>query len=79
MPNNFNPMQCLQMIKNGQNPQQLMLGYLKQAQSPMGQNLYNLALKGDSRAIEQIARNYCSQMGVDFDTAFNAFRQQLGL
>lgn len=76
---NFNPMQFLSMMRKGQNPQQLMLSYLKQNQTPMGQNLYSLAMNGNTQEIEKIARNYCAQMGVDFDSAFNAFRQQWGL
>ena len=44
MNNQMNPMNFLQMIKSGQNPQQLVLNYLEtQMQgSPMVANLLNL-------------------------------------
>lgn len=39
--NNINPMQLIQMIKGGQNPQQLMMSILEQQMqnTPMGANL----------------------------------------
>lgn len=77
----MNPMQLIQMIKNGQNPQQLVMGLLEQqmGNTPMGQNLINLAKQGRTGDIEKIARNLFQQNGQDFDKEFNAFRQQLGL
>lgn len=75
---NVNPMQLIQTIKNGQNPQQLMLSILenKMAGTPMGDNLLMLAKNGRSAEIEQIARNILKQNGRDFDKEFNAFKQQ---
>ena len=78
---NVNPMQLIAMIKNGQNPQQLMMQVLETQMndSPMRDNLLDLARKGDTAGIEKIARNLAQQRGVDFDKEFNAFRQMLGL
>lgn len=76
---NNNPMmQIMQMIRSGQNPQQLVMQMLEQSasSSPMGQNLLSLAQKGDTQGIEQIARNICASRGIDFDKEFTAFRQQ---
>ena len=55
----LNPLQFIAMIKNGQNPQQLMLNFLEASSgnSPMNENLLLLAKNGDSKGIEQIARN----------------------
>lgn len=75
----MNPMDFLSMIKNGQNPQQMMLNILQQGNNPMSQNLFNLAKQGNTAQIEQIARNLCAQRGVDFDREFNSFKQQLGI
>ena len=71
----------MQMAKNKQNPQQMMMEYLQQQaqQFPMGQNLLSLAQQGKTADIEQIARNICAQRGVDFDKEFTAFKQKLGL
>ena len=75
-----NPMQFLQAIKNGQNPEQLMMQVIqsRMGNTPMGQNLLNLAKNNDSKAIEQFARNFCAQRGLDFDKEFTAFKQSLG-
>lgn len=75
-----NPNQLIQMIKSGQNPQQLMLSILQSnANSPLGVNLLQLAQNGQTAEIEKIARNMCKERGVDFDTEFQKFRQQFGL
>lgn len=71
----------IQMVKNRQNPEQMMLQYLQQQaqQNPMGQNLLSLAQAGNAADIEKIARNICAQRGIDFDKEFAAFKQSLGL
>lgn len=76
-----NPMQLIQMIKNGANPQQLMMNILESqmANTPMGQNLLTLAKGNQTQGIEQIARNICQQRGMDYDTEFNAFKNALGI
>lgn len=78
---NVDPMQLIAMIKNGQNPQQLMMQVLEtqMSGSPMRDNLLDLARRGDTAGMEKIARNFAQQRGVDFDKEFNAFRQMLGL
>lgn len=72
----MNPMQLIQMLRSGQNPQQLAMNLLE---SQMGQNLLNLAKNGRSADIEQIARNLAKQQGIDFDKEFAAFKEMLGL
>ena len=78
---NVNPMQLIQMIKSGQNPQQLVMNILEQQMqnTPMGANLLSLAKQNRSADIEQIARNLCQQSGRDFHKEFNAFKQMLGI
>ena len=75
-----NPKQLIEMIKNGKNPQQLMLYILENqvGNSPMGANLLNLAKQNKGAEIEQIARNIAQQRGIDYDAEFNAFRNTLG-
>lgn len=75
------PMQLIQLIKSGQNPQQLMLNVLKNEMNdtPMGQNLIALAEHNQVAEMEKIARNLCKSRGVDFDSAFASFKQSLGL
>ena len=78
---NVDPMLIIQAIKNGQNPQQLMLNIMKNnlSQTPLGANLYRLAQEGKTSEIERIARNLAQQRGIDYDKAFPAFVNQLGL
>lgn len=71
--------QIIGMIKNGQNPQQVMMNLLQGMQNtPMGVNLLNLAKNNRSAEIEQIARNLMREQGKDFDTEFQAFRRKYG-
>ena len=76
-----NPMTLIQMIKNGQNPQQLLLNILdKQASTnPIYYNLRMLAKENRTQEIEQFARNLVASQGGDFDKEFNAFKQSLGI
>lgn len=77
----LNPSQIIQAIRSGQNPQQIMIGLLQSnmGSSPIGQNLISLAQSGDTKSIEQFARNLMASNGRDFDTEFQAFKQQMGL
>lgn len=81
MVNNINPIQIIAAIKNGANPQQLMLGILedRMGSTPMGENLIKLIKEGRTDEIERIARNAAAAQGIDFDKEFNAFKQKLGL
>lgn len=76
-----NPAQLIQQIKQGQNPQQLMMFVLENQMkgTPIGDNLIYLAQNNRNADIEQFARNLCAQRGVDFDKEFLAFKKTLGL
>ena len=77
----IDPMQIIAMIRNGQNPQQLMLSFLEgnMRGTPMGDNLIQLAKENKTDEIEKIARNIYAQRGLDFDKEFMAFKNQMGL
>lgn len=77
MSNGINPMQLLGMIKNGSNPQQLMLSILEQ--NPNMKILTDLAKANNVSGIENFVRNYVNSQGGDFDKDFNAFKQMLGV
>lgn len=81
MPMQVNPLQLVQMIKSGKNPQQLMLSIMETQMkgTPMGDNLIQLARENRGAEIEQIARNLYSQQGRDFDREFLAFKNMLGI
>ena len=75
------PKMLIQMIKQGSNPQQLMLSVLqgRAYNNPLGKNLLNLAQQGNTQEIEKIVRNlYSQQGGKNFDQDFEAFKRALG-
>lgn len=76
---NVNPMTLIQMIKNGKNPQQLLMSILKNQSSnnPILNNAVNLAQKGNMSGLEMVARNLAAQRGLDFDKEFTEFKNQL--
>lgn len=81
MPTNMNnPMEMINMIKNG-NPQQMVMMMLEQraSQNPMFANILNLVQSGDSQGVETIVRNMAKEKGMDFDREFNSFRRTFGL
>lgn len=69
----------LQAIRNGANPQQLVMSVLEgeMANTPMGKNLLQLVKQNKTSEIEKIARNICAQKGIDFDKEFASFKQSL--
>ena len=75
-----NYIQLLQAIRNGANPQQLIMSILEgeMANTPMGKNLMELAKQNKTSEIEKIARNICEQHGIDFDKEFSSFKQSIG-
>lgn len=71
------PEYFIQMIRQGKNPEQLMMDFL---QRQMGDSpLLGMAQRRDNKGIEQFARNYYKQQGKDFDKEFQAFRQMFGI
>ena len=75
------PNVLIQMIRQGKNPQQLMMSVLSgQAyNNPLGQNLLNLAQQGRTDELEKVVRNlYAQQGGKDFDQDFEAFKRAIG-
>jgi hypothetical protein len=71
----------LQLIKQGKNPEQLMLNFLQTQMSsnPVGANLLQLAQNNNTAGIEQFARNLCASKGLDFDKEFTNFKNNLKL
>lgn len=75
MPTNM--IDFIKAVKQG-NPQAFVMNVLQQdAQkgNPIAVNLIQMINSGDSRGIEQVARNIAKEKGIDFDKEFNSFRQ----
>lgn len=75
MPTNM--IDFIKVVKQG-NPQTFVMNVLQQdAQkgNPIAVNLIQMINSGDSRGIEQVARNIAKEKGIDFDKEFNSFKQ----
>ena len=75
---NVNPMQLIAQIRQGKNPQQLMLNILdgEAANNPVMDNLLTLAKENRTADIEQFARNLAREQGIDFDKEFSQFKKK---
>lgn len=75
---NFNPMQLFQMMKSN-NPKDIVMNMIKQqsGNNPMINNLIDMANNGNTQGVETFARNLCKNKGMDFDTEFGNFMQQM--
>ena len=76
-----NPLMLIQMMKSGQNPQQLLMSILEgqAGANPVSANLLDMVKENRKGDIEQFARNYFASNGMDFDKEFNAFKKTYGL
>ena len=62
-------------MKKGNNPQQMAEQMIQSmgGNNPMLDNLMQLAKDGNTKNIEQFARNICKSKGIDFDKEFSSF------
>lgn len=77
----MNQKSIIQMIRNGQNPEQVTLNILNSTLggTPMGNNLMNLAKEQNTQELEKIARNLLGQKGLNYDKELAAFKKMFGL
>jgi hydroxyethylthiazole kinase-like sugar kinase family protein len=60
------------------NPSQMIFNMLKgqMGDNPVLKNVIDLAEKGNYSEIEKIARNLCSERGINADSAFEDFKNR---
>ena len=75
----MNPMHMLQGMRNPQQFLQQMMGNNSVMNNPMARNAIQMVHNGDSKGIEQMARNLCKEKGIDADKAFESLKGQLGM
>ena len=64
----------------GGNPQELVMKAMGMSSgNPMISNLVNMAKQGNSQGVEQFARNYLKERGIDFDKEFKTFLSQMNI
>jgi hypothetical protein len=64
----FNPVMLTQFMRN---PQVM--------QNPMARNTINMLQQGDSKGLEQLARNLCAERGINPDDALKQIKSQFGM
>ena len=71
----MNPMQMLQsFLGRGMSPQQI-INQMSGNKNPMITNLMNMMKTGDSKGVENFARNLFKEKGRDFDKEFGEFKK----
>lgn len=70
----MNPMDMLKGMMGNMNPKNIVMNMLKNNTNPIFANLIEMANKGDTKGLEQFARNYMKEQGKDFDKEFNDFK-----
>lgn len=70
----MNPMDMLKGMVGKMNPKSIAMNMLKNNTNPIFANLIEMANKGDTKGLEQFARNYMKEQGKDFDKEFNDFK-----
>lgn len=70
---NNNSINFLDFIKTVKNPKQSVINMINSNGNPMLKNLVEMAEKGDSKGIEEFARNLYKEQGRDFDKEFSQF------
>lgn len=60
-------------IKQQGNPKELLLNFIQQNNNPMINNLIDMANKGNTKDVENFARNMCREKNINFDIEFSNF------
>lgn len=75
---NVDPAYLIRQMRQGKNPQQLMIDILEgeASQNPIIGNLLSMAKDNRTADIEKFARNLAKEQGIDFDKEFSRFKKQ---
>lgn len=74
----MNPIQIIQgFMTKGMTPKGIVKNITKN--SPVFNNLIDMAEKGDNQGIEKFARNYLKEKGFDYDKEMNNFKNKLNI
>lgn len=70
----MNPLNIIKGMMGISNPKDMAMKMLSQNNNPIFKNLIDMANKGDTKSVENFARNYMKSQGKDFDQEFNNFK-----
>ncbi len=75
----MNPLNMIKGMMGNMNPKNIVMNMLKNNTNPIFANLIEMANKGDTKGLEQFARNYMKEQGRNYDEEFNKFVNNFGL
>lgn len=75
----MNPLQFMKAMRNQQEFIQQMMNNSQIMQNPMAKNAIGMAQSGDTKGIEQMARNLCREKGINPDEMINQIKSRMGM
>lgn len=75
----MNPLNMIKGMMGNMNPKNMAMNMLKNNTNPIFNNLIDMANKGDTKGVENFARNYMKEQGRNYDEEFNKFINNFGL
>ena len=69
----MNPLNMIKGMMGNMNPKNIAINMLKNNTNPVFSNLIDMANKGDSKGVEEFARNIYKKKNIDFDKQFGEF------
>ena len=72
-------MNFFQVFRSPQQFLQSMIGNSQAMQNPMAKNAIGMAQSGDTKGIEQMARNLCREKGINPDEMIKQIKSRMGM
>lgn len=72
-------MNFFQSFRSPQQFLQSMIGNSQVMQNPMAKNAIGMAQSGDTKGIEQMARNLCREKGINPDEMIKQIKSRMGM
>ena len=63
----MNPLNMIKGMMGNMNPKNMAMNMLKNSSNPICSNLLQMAEKGDTKGIEQFAKNVCKEKGYNIE------------
>ena len=75
----MNPLQFMKAMRNPQEFIQQMMNNSQIMQNPIAKNAIGMAKSGDTKGIEQMARNLCREKGINPDEMIKQIKSRMGM
>lgn len=72
-------MNFFQSFRSPQQFLQSMIGNSQVMRNPMAKNAIGMAQNGDTKGVEQMARNLCREKGINPDEMINQIKSRMGM